>query len=167
MAEMLKEELKPSTLNIILITFKGTDRRFDVHLGPFETLWGDLWEGDVEERGGGDELLGTQEQGCVWSQEQLWSFLGRRSAKTGSSDEGNFKSILHKLISLCQLRELFGLTFEVPVIFVDPVLKVRFMTNFRFSFLLRFSIHLNTIYGELWSPEKKTSSSTRHRPCGS
>ena len=30
MAKMLKEQLKPSTLNIILITFKGTDRRFDL-----------------------------------------------------------------------------------------------------------------------------------------
>ena len=54
MAEMLKEELKPSTLNIILITFKGTDRRFDVHtlalLKLYEEIFGkEMWRNVVVE----------------------------------------------------------------------------------------------------------------------
>merc|ERR1712051_1141509 len=31
MAKLLKDVLKPSTLNIILVTFKGSVRRFDFH----------------------------------------------------------------------------------------------------------------------------------------
>ena len=54
MAKMLKEELQPSTLNIILITFKGTDRRFDVHtlqlLNLYQEIFGkEMWRNVVVE----------------------------------------------------------------------------------------------------------------------
>ena len=165
---MLKEELKPSTLNIILITFKGTDRRFDVHtlalLKFYEEIFGkEMWRNVVVEM-------------SYWGHKNK-DACDRKNNYDPSLDEEvqrqdlQMKVILNLYmlisISLCQLREVFGLTFEVPLIFVDPVLKVRFMIKIMFSLLIRFSIHLNTIYGELWSPEKKTSSSTRHRPCGS
>ena len=51
---MLKEELKPSELHVILITLKGTDRRFDAHtlalLKLYEEIFGKaMWRNVVVE----------------------------------------------------------------------------------------------------------------------
>jgi len=117
MANMLKEELKPSTLNIILITLKGSDRRFDRHTLALLNLY--------------QEIFGRAMWRNVVVEMSYWGHKNKDYCTRLDNYDPDLTEEVQREEIQSKLREKFQLEFEVPVIFVDPVFKIFYPDHHR------------------------------------
>ena len=106
MAKFLKKELED--LDAIMLMFKGTDTRFDANtialLRHYEQIFGqDMWKNVVVEM-------------------SYWSHKEADACKRKENNDLDEKK--QELDLKYKLKEEFGVDYQVPIVFIDPVFKV-------------------------------------------